>query len=248
MCKQTSITAAAVTAGFTLAALAGIAAAGGAAKRIPLKEGTLIIEYNESAEDIGVQFFLDSDGWRSVEIFDPRGRPIFEAETSGRLTRQGGGTELFLESVEPPLDELPFRRFFRRFPEGAYKFRAVDNEGVVQIGKVQFTHDVPHGPVLVMPVPSGGAECAEDVALPVEIVWNPVTTSISDEPIQIVGYEVIVENDELNFDVKFAAETGTMLAVPNGLLQPGHEYIFEVLAVEESGNQTITEGCFTTAD
>ncbi len=74
-----------------------------------------------------------------------------------------------------------------------------------------------------------------------------MTTSIDGNPLNIVGYEVIVENDDLNFDVKFPAGTNPMLMIPDGLLQPRTAYIFEVLAVEESGNQTITEGCFTTA-
>ena len=77
--------------------------------------------------------------------------------------------------------------------------------------------------------------------------WLPVTTSISGALLDVVRYEVIVENDVLNFDVKFPAATGTQLTVSPGLLQPGTKYIFEVLAVEKSGNQTITEGCFTTA-
>ena len=53
---------------------------------------------------------------------------------------------------------------------------------------------------------------------------------------------------ELNFDVNFPAGTGTMLSVSLELLQPGTTYIGEVLAVEESGNQTITELGFTTAN
>ncbi|HEX2494568.1 MAG TPA: hypothetical protein VHK24_12395 [Steroidobacter sp.] len=47
---------------------------------------------------------------------------------------------------------------------------------------------------------------------------------------------------------RFPAGTGTMLSVSLELLQPGTSYIGEVLAVEESGNQTITEFCFTTAN
>jgi len=39
-----------------------------------------------------------------------------------------------------------------------------------------------------------------------------------------------------------------MLSVSLELLQPGTSYIGEVLAVEESVNQTITEFCFTTAN
>jgi hypothetical protein len=217
------------------------------AQPIPLKAATMIIEYNDSAEDIGVQFFLDSDGWREIEIYDPNGREIFGAETEGRLTRQGGGTELFLESVEPPLDELPFETFFRQFPEGMYRFHGRDNDGNLLTGRARFTHDIPAGPELIAPVPIGDAECAADVALPVTVQWEPVTTSVFGEALETVRYEVIVENDDLNFDVKFPAETGTQVTVSPELLQPGEEYIFEVLAVEESGNQTITEGCFTTA-
>jgi hypothetical protein len=65
--------------------------------RIPFKEVRLIIEFNSSAEDVGVQFFLDSDGWQEVSIFNPLGKLIFEAEASANLLRQGGGTELFVE-------------------------------------------------------------------------------------------------------------------------------------------------------
>lgn len=99
-----------------------------------------------------------------------------------------------------------------------------------------------------MPVPARGAECAQNLpADGVMIAWNPVTQSAFGDPLEIVRYEVIVENDELNFDVKFPATTGTMLSVSPQLLQPGTDYIGEVLAIEESGNQTITEFCFSTA-
>lgn len=99
-----------------------------------------------------------------------------------------------------------------------------------------------------MPVPAPGAERAENIpARGAVIAWNPVTHSIFGDPLKIVRYEVIVENDDLNFDVKFPAQTGTMLSVSLELLQPGTDYIGEVLAIDESGNQTITEFCFTTA-
>jgi hypothetical protein len=35
--------------------------------------------------------------------------------------------------------------------------------------------------------------------------------------------------------------------VPAEFLKPGTDYNFEVLAIAEGGNQTITEGCFRTA-
>ncbi|MGH8863959.1 MAG: hypothetical protein ACREVZ_04860 [Burkholderiales bacterium] len=251
MNRQLGIICKAVLAAATLTAAQSApidaASAATAATTIPLKESTMIIEYNASAEDIGIQFFLDSDGWREVEIFDPNGVEIFSAETEGSLTKQGGGTELFLESVEPAIDVLPFDRFFRRFPEGTYRFRARDNAGNLQKGNAVFTHDIPAGPELITPVPASGAECARRVPLPVLIAWEPVATSAFGLPLEIVGYEVIVENDDgLNFDVKFPADIEE-LTVPDGLLEPATDYIFEVLAVEEGGNQTITEGCFRTA-
>jgi len=228
------------------AALAAAPTAGAAT--VPLKAATMIIEYNSSAEDIGVQFFLDSEGWKSIEIFSPTGEEIFDAETEGRLTRQGGGTELFLESVEPPLDELPFATFFRRFPAGLYKFRGRDPNGNLITGQAKFTHRIPAGPEMLLPIPAAGAECAKNVpASNVVVAWNAVATSIFGAALEIVRYEVIVENDDLNFDVKFPAQTGTQLTVSPELLQPGTDYIGEVLAVEKGGNQTITEFCFSTA-
>ena len=220
---------------------------GSEAKVIPLEAASMIIEYNSSAEDIGIQFFLDSDGWESVEIFAPNGDLIFSADTHGSVARQGGGTELFLESVEPEIGDLPFGRFFRRFPEGTYRFRARDIDGNILRGRAEFTHDIPAGPELITPVPTGNAECARRVPLPILIAWEPVTTSRVGKPLKIVGYELIVENDDdLTFDAKFPADI-LELTVPDGLLKPGSDCIFKVLAIEESGNQTISEGCFRTA-
>ena len=98
-------------------------------------------------------------------------------------------------------------------------------------------------------MPARGEECAENIpARGAVVAWNPVTESIFGNPLKIVRYEVIIEDEiSLNFDVKFLASSGTMLSVPLELLQPGKEYIGEVLAVEKGGNQTITEFCFTTA-
>jgi len=216
-------------------------------RAVPLEAATMIIEFNSSARDVGVQFFLDSEGWTSIEIRDPQGIELFSSESAGRLTRQGGGTELFLESVEPELVDLPFAQFFHRFPEGTYHLRGRTTDGEVTFGSAAFTHNIPAGPEVLSPVGPGG-NCAADVPIPVVVAWNPVSTSYFGDPIDIKGYEVIVENDfDTNFDVHMPAEQGTQLTVSSEVLKPGHDYIFEVLAIEEGGNQTITEGCFSTA-
>lgn len=214
-----------------------------AAHAAPFKEVRMIIEYNSTAEDIGIQFFLDSDGWRSVDIYAPRGHLIFSATAQGSLLAQGGGTELFVESVEPSLDELPLDEFFDRFPEGKYLFVGRIPGGGKLTGTAEFDHDVPEGPQIILPGP-GGDTCAQGVTIPAVISWHPVTETIEGEPVEIVGYEVIVENGEV-FDIHLPGDA-TQVTVPAEFLEPGTDYIFEVLAIAEGGNQTITEGCFRT--
>jgi hypothetical protein len=207
---------------------------------IPFAEARLIVEFNSTDEDIGVQFFLDVDTWKTVRILNPRGQQIFEASTKANLLRQGGATELFVESDEPTLDELSLEEFFALFPEGTYQFTGRTPDGQRLEGKSVFTHDIPAGPQIVMPQ-SGDEECAQNVPMPVVIAWNDVTTSIEGKPLEIAEYEVIV--GENVFDVRLE---GTMVTVPSELLKPGTEYEFEILAIAEGGNQTITETCFVT--
>ena len=207
----------------------------------------MIIEYNSSAQDIGVQFFLDAEEWQSIKILDPRGEQIFAAQATDKLLEQGGGTELFLESVEPEIAELSFEEFFARFPEGQYKFIGRLADGSKMTSKVSFTDDVPAGPVVINPPQPGGGNCPQGVTIPAVIGWEPVTESIEGEAIEIVGYEVIVEHEDQVFDVHLAGDA-TQLTVPSEFLTPATDYVFEVLAIESGGNQTITEGCFTTGN
>jgi hypothetical protein len=222
-----------------------------AAKKAPAAEfpaARLIIEFNASAEDVGVQFFLDADEWQTVRILDPSGKEVFQSTARGRLLDQGGGTELFVESVEPELTELPLDEFFEIFPAGTYTFLGRTPDGERLASTVEFTHVIPAGPEVVLPVGSTGDECTENVPIPAVIAWNDVTTTIDDSPLEIDHYEVIVENDDSNFDVHLPPGADTSITVPTEFLTPGTEYIFEVLAIEAGGNQTITEGCFVTSE
>ena len=226
----------------TLAA-AGILPHSAQAATIPFKDARMIIEYNSTAQDVGIQFFLDSDDWRSIDIYAPGGGKMFSATAQGSLLAQGGGTELFLESVEPSLDELPLEEFFDRFPEGGYLFVGKLQGGGRVAGTAEFDHDIPKGPQILQPG-AGGGTCAQGVAIPTVISWRPVTETIEGEPVEIEGYEVIVENDEV-FDIHLPGDA-TRVTVPAEFLKPGTDYKFEVLAIAEGGNQTITEGCFRT--
>ena len=82
-----------------------------------------------------------------------------------------------------------------------------------------------------------------------------VTRTVDDGPVSITGYEVIVTkefHDDPNgfskpiYDVH-VPPTVDRLPVPREFLQPGTVYEVEVLALEISGNQTISVGFFKTA-
>src|SRR5690349_8333522 len=72
-----------------------------------LEDARLKFEINSTDGDGGVQVFGDSEEpWTRLSVYDPHGKRIFTSTTKGSLGRQGG-TELFLESGEPPFTELP---------------------------------------------------------------------------------------------------------------------------------------------
>jgi hypothetical protein len=99
--------------------------------------------------------------------------------------------------------------------------------------------------------PADGA-VVDPAALKVE--WEDVTETIEGEPVEITGYQVIVTKEnhvdphgfsQPIYDVHVGPDRNS-LRVPKEFLDPGTEYELEVLALEESGNQTISVSFFTT--
>ena len=162
-----------------------------------------------------------------------------------------GLTELFFETSEPLNAEVPIADVLARLPEGTYTFTAAIVDGQESSVTATFSHDIPAGPVLTSP-----EDGAEDVdADNVVVSWEAVTTDINGAGITIVGYQVIVELDEepefpLGFSRPvfsiFLPATATTVTVPSEFFESGADYEFEVLAIEESGNQTLSSGEFTT--
>jgi hypothetical protein len=217
----------------------GGAAGGRAAGPIPFEDTRIIFEQNSTDGDTGIQIFLDAEGWDEVEVTDPEGETIFTVETGGSVGELGI-TELFFESVEPEFSELPLEELFDLFPAGDYGFTAVAVEVGTFIGTATLTHAIPAGPVLLTP---GEDEVVDHTN--VVVSWEPV----ADPPgSQIVGYQVIVEGDdpERVFSVHVSAAV-TSVGVPPEFMVPETEFDFEVLAIEASGNQTISERAFATA-
>jgi len=209
----------------------------------------VFIELNSSAEDVGIQVMLDGEPWKIVTARDPRGRRILDILAKSSVRRQGL-TELFFESSEPPFDEVSLAEFLARFPEGEYEFEGMTIDGQKIEGEAMFTHVIPAGPEITSPEQS---EDDPPVVDPCDTVieWEPVTeTFFGSCDIEIVNYEVIVVQLDPHREFKVdLPPTQTSVTVPKEFLQlRGTRYEFEILAKEVSGNQTITEGEFVTAD
>lgn len=210
----------------------------------PFGKTTIIIETNATAGDVGLQIFVDTEGWTLLEVFDPNGAKIFEGTAKQSLQTQGV-SEFFFESSEPPLNEVSLADFFLRFPAGTYTFKGIAGDGKPLSGKAVLNHVIPNGPVVESPEEGEVLNAGS----PVVIDWDPVTGLFpgSAPGLDIVAYQVIVEQAKPQsvriFSITVPAAT-TQVTLPPELIQPGAEYKFEVLAIDAGGNQTITEGSF----
>jgi hypothetical protein len=192
-------------------------------------------EFNSTANDLGVHVSLDAEDWRTVEIVHPNGQTVFKVNGGGGFGKLGM-TELFFEGAEPSLDEFPLEDLLGLFPEGRYTFIGMKVDGHRLTSRPTLSHAIPAGPVVDSQV----------VGNSVIISWDPVTASAPGfpaRPIVIVGYQVLVDPFEVTLP---ASATRVTLPVEFVESLASGDHPFEVLAIEASGNQTITEGSFST--
>ena len=148
---------------------------------------------------------------------------------------------MFLESAEPSFDEQPLEELLALFPEGRYRFEGTTTEGDRLKGTARLTHALPDAPVLVLPEEDDDAVDPANTVIQWEAVADPPGSSI-------VYYEVVVEREQGSLRV-FVAQVGpatTSVTVPPEFMDAGTAYKYEVLAVEKSGNRTISEREFET--
>jgi hypothetical protein len=207
-----------------------------AARAIRLADATMIIEVNSTDRDAGLQVFLDGEPWSRMAVSGPDGRTVLDVDAKGQLDRFGL-TELFSESHEPEFSELSLRKFKQRFPEGTYTFSGRTVEGRKLVGRARLSHDTPNGPRITSP--EAGTTVPES---------NVVATwARGRQPagVRIAGYRVIVERERplrvFNADLPSSV---TSVTIPSEFLEPGIEYKLEVQAIENSGNQSISELTF----
>jgi hypothetical protein len=82
-----------------------------------------------------------------------------------------------------------------------------------------------------------------------------VTKTIYGKPVKIIAYQLIIEKDALphphmigkpNSLSMYLPPTVTEIVVPKGFLERSTPYDWEVLAIEQSGNQTLSSSSFET--
>jgi len=236
---------------------------------IPFDEAHLFFELNNTDGDLGIHALIDGDAWKKLKIEDPNERNILTVKVGGRLKRQGL-TEIFFESAEPTFDELSPSRFFRRFPAGIYEIEGKTLEGEELESEVLLTHVMPAPPEPTVNGLPMATVCDEDdpgfditeTTAPVTIAWPAVMTSHPDPngggagvqpPVDVVihNYEVVLEveleinGEEFTSVMHVVLPPGeTSLTVPAEFIAQGDEFKYEVLAREESFNQTAVESCF----
>ena len=201
-------------------------------------EARIFIEFNETDNDLGFHVSLDGEDWETLKIVRPGGVTIFQIDATGGAPDRGyaglGLTELFFEGAEPTLDPGTLEDLLERFPEGEYTFMGVTVDGTPLTSTATLTHAVPAGPDVSAKVAGHN----------VTISWETVRESAAILPgvdVEIIGYQVIVGSFEVTLP-----SSSTQVKLPKEFvesLEPG-EHDFEVLAIEEGGNQTITSGSF----
>ena len=215
-----------------------------------MEDAKILIEHNAEDEDTGFQAFGDGDPWNELQISGPGGQRILTVNARGGLF-DFGLTELFFETNEPENDEMPIPDVLALLPEGTYTFRGIMVDGPPSTITATLTHTIPAEPTLITP-----QDDAEDVdPANTVITWTPVTTDLDGGAINIVGYQVIVEEtvEPLNtngfaaaFFTMYVPANITSVRVPAEFMQGSTEYEIEILAIEESGNQTIAAVEFMT--
>ncbi len=185
-----------------------------------------------------------------TEIFFESAEPVFESDDPDEVT-------------------LTPEEFFERFPAGVYEIegRALEGEELESETLVTHLMPAPAGGIFVSgeSIDPEEVDCDEgpvpEVMAPVTITWEPVTMSHPDpdgggagvqppKSVEIHNYQVVVEvetidGDEVELSVILPPDI-TSLPVPEEFtdLDVDRQIKFEILAREESFNQTAVESCF----
>jgi hypothetical protein len=232
------------------------------------------IELNATDLDVGVRGFFDYEPYKELEIEDPNENEIADLELENSLGDQGfaefffesGEPELADISFAEFLERFPEGTY-------EYEAEVIDDdEDEESIGygeddmceddevecEAYFTHVIPCAPEI---------KARGNHIIGYFIRWKPVTQVVDtvatdanveneiedalvckdSEELVIVGYEVIVETEVDGVEKEYKIDlpgNAKWVSIPREFIALSDEFDYEVLAIEESGNQTISEDEF----
>ena len=224
----------------------------GAETRV-INHANLFIEDNAGDGDIGVHGYFDDHGWTEMCVYDPAGTLILHVLPAGTMGDLGIAG-VFFESREPEYADWNYDALKAAWPEGQYSLRALSTDGLLLNGAAWFSTVLPSMPQIISPltVPEEDGEVPIVPLADLAVEWEPVTTSQDGRPVVIRAYQVWInkENHEdahgfsrPNFDVHVGPDT-TSFVIPAAFFDPASLYEIEIVAIEESGNQTIGGASF----
>ena len=243
----------------------------GGKEMVELDEAEIFFEENATDKDLGIQLFLDGEGWRRIKIFDPRWRKVLDVSVRGSVGVIGL-TELFSESAEPSYvdkDDEPAEtsrpELLNLFTAGTYRIYGRTTGGDWLRSEAELTKIIPCAPEIEVIADAGILTVEwEEVRAVVDPQWDPEDENDPQECIrppedfEIVSYEAVFEmvvEDEEGEERDFVntailtADTTSFTASPEFVEMAADarskgklvEIKAEVIAIESSNNKGISE-------
>ena len=195
------------------------------------EDATLVVVYSATDEDAQIIISGGSEEpLRTVKVSGPRGlRPMSWKSKDGAGL---GQADFQFETPEPTLEEL-----MAAYPAGMYRFvgRTVENARLKS--DVELSYDLLPEPQILFPE-DGDSDITVDGLL---VEWNPVRGAAA------IRLEIEDEETEVALKVDLPGDADRF-EVPNNWLQPGTEYVLDIKAIADNGNQTVTDLRFTTEE
>ena len=185
-----------------------------------------------SATDEDAQIFILTGSEIPIQSMKIRG-PDDEVkhEVKFRDRENIGQADVSFETPEPSLEELQ-----KGYPEGEYFFSGRGTDGTKLFSIAQLSYEFLDAPVIVFP--SEGDTGVSTVGL--MLIWNQIPDA------EAIRLEVEDEEDGVAFKIDLDGDA-TSFVVPDNFLMPETVYVFDIKAIAENGNQTVSDVEFTTA-
>lgn len=191
----------------------------------------IFVVYQDTDQD--AQIFIaggSEEPLRTVTMFDSEGR--LKLKWKARNDDRLGHADFFFESPEPSLAELK-----EAYPKGVYTFAGITVDGTVLMGEAKLRYKLLDPPNITFPLEGATGVPTEHLVA----TWDEIDGA------EAIRFEIEDEEGEVALTVDLDGDA-TEFALPNGWLEPGVEYTMDVKAIAGSGNQTVIDVQFTTAE